>query len=350
MVATHPAIRGASAWAPLSSDCACAAAVNASSAELVFSATGVQHPRRHVQEHCGGRVDDGHGDLPGPAQPALCVVELAHPDRHAADAAERGREDRPIVQAMKLGEGHRLKAALARGRDRHRASTGTPDAPGTRPRGRDGRSSGRARRPREVALGIGEPPGPRLDDPEIQQRDSTKLAAHRDRSARLVGDRRVEQVHLLDHVAELTAAPRQRQPQRRDRHRQAAAASRRSALDVGLGQRQLSGRLLQAPLVQLGGRVSQRQVGMVARCAFGKRPQHRVDRSRLHRRAPRLNEWSATSRAASGQSPAASVWRTASTMSPWSANQRAARRWRSPTSSADVRRSSRRRKSARSWW
>jgi hypothetical protein len=35
-----------------------------------------------------------------------------------------------------------------------------------------------------------------------------------------------------------------------------------------------------------------------------------------------LNDWSATSRAASGQSPAASVWRTASTASPWSANHR----------------------------
>ena len=40
----------------------------------------------------------------------------------------------------------------------------------------------------------------------------------------------------------------------------------------------------------------------------------------------KLNRWSASSRAASGQSPAASVWRTASTTSPCSANQSAARR------------------------
>ena len=115
----------------------------------------------------------------------------------------------------------------------------------------------------EVPLGVGESPGPRLDDPEIQQRDSPQLTAHRDRVARFVRDRSIEQVHLLDHFTELTAAPRHRQPQRRDRHREAAAASRRSALDVGLGQRQLSSRLLQPPLVQLSCRVSQRQVRMI---------------------------------------------------------------------------------------
>ena len=115
----------------------------------------------------------------------------------------------------------------------------------------------------KVPLGVVESPRPRLDDPEIQQRDCPQLTAHRDRFARFVRDRGIEQVHLLDDFRELTAAPCQRQPQGRDRHREAPAASRRSALDVGLGQRQLSGRLLQPPLVQLNCRMSQRQVRMI---------------------------------------------------------------------------------------
>ena len=114
-----------------------------------------------------------------------------------------------------------------------------------------------------MPLGIGESPGPRLDDPEIHQRDCPQLATHRDLVARFVCDRSIEQVHLLDYFAELTATPCERQPQRRDRHREAAAASRRSALDVGLGQRQLSSRFLQPSLVQLACRVSQRQVRMI---------------------------------------------------------------------------------------
>ena len=85
---------------------------------LMLPATGVQHARRHVQKHRGGRVDVWLGDLPGAAQPALSLVELAHPDRHAANRPKRGREYRPIVQAMALGQGHRLTAALACGRDR----------------------------------------------------------------------------------------------------------------------------------------------------------------------------------------------------------------------------------------
>ena len=56
------------------------------------------------------------------------------------------------------------------------------------------------------------------------------------------------------------------------RHREATAAGRRSALDVGLGQRQLSRRLLQPPLVQLARRVSQRQVGMIGRRALRETP------------------------------------------------------------------------------
>jgi hypothetical protein len=79
----------------------------------------------------------------------------------------------------------------------------------------------------EVPLRVGESPRPRLDDPEIQQRDPPQLTAHRDRFARFVCDRSVEQIHLLDYFNELPATPCQRQPQRRDCHRQVAAASRR---------------------------------------------------------------------------------------------------------------------------
>ena len=100
----------------------------------------------------------------------------------------------------------------------------------------------------KVPLGIVESPRPRLDDPEIHQRDSPQLTAHRDLLARFVCDRSVEQVHLLDHLGELTATACQRQPQRRDGHREAPAAGRRGALDVGLGQRQLSSRFLQPPV------------------------------------------------------------------------------------------------------
>ena len=115
----------------------------------------------------------------------------------------------------------------------------------------------------KVPLGIVESPRPRLDDPEVQQRDRPQVAPQCDRSARLVRDRSVEQVHLLDHLRELAAPPCQRQPQSCDAHREASTASRRSALEVGLRQGQLSGRFREAPVVQLIRRVSERQVGMI---------------------------------------------------------------------------------------
>jgi hypothetical protein len=84
----------------------------------MLPAARVQHARHHVQKHCGGRLDVCGGDLPRAAQPALSLGELAHPDRHAADRPERRHEDRPILQAMTLGQGDRLPPALACGRDR----------------------------------------------------------------------------------------------------------------------------------------------------------------------------------------------------------------------------------------
>ena len=78
----------------------------------------------------------------------------------------------------------------------------------------------------------------------------------RDLIVRIVRDREIEQVHLLDYFSELTATPCQGQLQGRDCHREAAAARRRSALDVRLGQRQLRSRLLQPSLVQLARSIS----------------------------------------------------------------------------------------------
>ena len=115
----------------------------------------------------------------------------------------------------------------------------------------------------EVPLRIVESPGPCLDDPEIHQRDPAQLTAHRDLVARFVCRRGVEQVHLLHDFGELTAAACQRQPQRRDRDREATAAGSRGALDVGRCQRQLSSGLLQAALCELNRRVSERQLRMI---------------------------------------------------------------------------------------
>jgi hypothetical protein len=157
---------------------------------------------------------------------------------------------------MTLGQGHHLTASLACGRDRDQLRRESPmGATGDFQVGPADRLGERGSLG-EVPLRVGESPRPRLDDPEIQQRDSPQLTSHRDRFARFVSDRRIEQIHLLDDFTELPAAPCERQLQRRNCHHQAAAASRRSALDVGLGQRQLSSRLLQPALVQLCCRVS----------------------------------------------------------------------------------------------
>jgi hypothetical protein len=115
------------------------------------------------------------GDLPGPVEPALSLVELARPDRRAGNRAKRGREYRPIVPAMAFGQAHRLTPPFARARERDERrreklvsatrdlEVGPADLLGER--GALGK----------VPLGIVESPGPRLDDPEIQQRDRPQL-------------------------------------------------------------------------------------------------------------------------------------------------------------------------------
>ena len=51
----------------------------------MLPASGVQHTRRRVQKRRGGWIDVWFGDVPGTAQPALCLVELAHPDRDSTN-------------------------------------------------------------------------------------------------------------------------------------------------------------------------------------------------------------------------------------------------------------------------
>jgi len=80
----------------------------------MLPAAGGQHARRQVQEHGGGRVDDGLGDLPGAAQRALSFVELAHPDRPEGNRPKRGREDRVTDGPINLEQRGMLLTASVR--------------------------------------------------------------------------------------------------------------------------------------------------------------------------------------------------------------------------------------------
>src|SRR5258708_24442490 len=82
----------------------------------------------------------------------------------------------------------------------------------------------------QVPLGVVELARPRLDDPEVNQRDCPQLTSHHDRLVRSVCDRSIKQVRLLDHFRELAATPCERQPKGRGRYRKTAAASRWDAL------------------------------------------------------------------------------------------------------------------------
>src|SRR4029079_17558016 len=105
------------------------------------------------------------GDLPGAPQRALSVVELSRPDRPERNRPQRGRDDRPIAEAMACGQGARLTPPLARARERDTRcrealvsatrdlEIGPPDRPSKR--GAFGK----------VPLGIVESPRPRLAHP-----------------------------------------------------------------------------------------------------------------------------------------------------------------------------------------
>src|SRR4051794_32227127 len=80
--------------------------------------SGVQLARDQVQQRRGGRVSLWLGALPGAAQRALSFVDLSHPDRPEGNRPKRGREYRPIAQAMALGQSDRLAPPFARARER----------------------------------------------------------------------------------------------------------------------------------------------------------------------------------------------------------------------------------------
>src|SRR4051812_39197332 len=84
----------------------------------MLPASHVQHARHHVQQHRRSRVELWRGDLPGAAQRALSFLELPHPDRPEGNRPTRGREYRPIAQAMAFGQSDRLTAPFARARER----------------------------------------------------------------------------------------------------------------------------------------------------------------------------------------------------------------------------------------
>src|SRR3954453_7345374 len=150
----------------------------------MLPASGVQLARHQVQQHRGGRVNLWLGDLPGAAQRVLSFVELSHPDRPEGNRPKRGREYRPIAQAIALGQGHRLTPPFAGARERdtrwrENLVSGTRDLE-VGPADRLGERGALGK----VPLGIVESPRPRLDDPEIHQRDSPQLTSHRYRFTR----------------------------------------------------------------------------------------------------------------------------------------------------------------------
>ena len=85
---------------------------------------------------------------------------------------------------------------------------------------------------------------------------------------------------VIQNVGQVPAPPGQRQLQRRERHPEAAPAIRWRGLGVGLGDRQVRGRLVQASLDQVAARAHQGQFGV---CAGARRegPQQRLDGLRL---------------------------------------------------------------------
>src|SRR3954447_806132 len=84
----------------------------------MMPATGVQLAGGNVQHHCRGGVKVWLGDLPGAAQPALPLLELARPDRPAGKRPKRRREYRPLAQAVAFGQGYRLTPPFSCARER----------------------------------------------------------------------------------------------------------------------------------------------------------------------------------------------------------------------------------------
>jgi hypothetical protein len=194
-----------------------------------------------------------------------------------------------------------------------------------------------------VAFRVGQPQGPRLEDPQIHQRHRPQIAAERDVLVGLPCHRVGKEFGLFENGGEVAAPPRQRQLQRRDRRLQAALVIRRRRRGVRLGDCQVGGRLVQASLDEVNCCVYQGQLGVI-------RARRKACTSAwmvcVCPSSVMLNEWSASSRAASAQSPAAWVCWMASATWPCRINQLAARRCSTGTSSGSARRSSSRSRSA----
>ena len=143
---------------------------------LTLPASSVQLACHQAQQHRGGRVDFWLGDLPGAAQGALACVELSRPYRPKRNRAMRGREYRPIAQAIAFGQRRPPDAPVRARSQATRQLSGKSGERDTRPRGRAGRWRGRAWRPRKGAARHRRIAGPRLHDPEIHQRDPPQLS------------------------------------------------------------------------------------------------------------------------------------------------------------------------------
>src|SRR5260370_1298174 len=87
-------------------------------AQSEIRATGIQHARPLVNRHWDGGVNASLADVPAAAEPTLPLLDLAHPQRGCGHRPERGREHRATAQAMALGQGERLKTAVACLRER----------------------------------------------------------------------------------------------------------------------------------------------------------------------------------------------------------------------------------------
>jgi len=181
---------------------------------------------------------------------------------------------------------------------------------------------------------------------EVHERHRAQVAVERDVLIGLAGYRGGKEPDLLDYPREW---PRLRAS---DSLSAAAATSRRcwrlaASCDRGFGHCQVGGSLVQASPGKFAGGPRERDIRALGDGTAGS-PQQRP----IVWACPssvRPNEWSASSRAASDQSPAAWVCRMASMISPCSLSHPAASRCRAGSCPGSLRRSSSRSRSAKRW-
>ena len=146
--AVQPVTWLASACEPASCDCRCSAAPNSSSASWRRPRPACSIPAAMVQQQPDARPGVCLQGPSGALQPSLAFVELTRQDHRGGQRHQRGRDHRLRAPAVPLGERYRLAAApLGRGERAAGSATRNRAAPGSRPRGRAGRSPGPGRRP-----------------------------------------------------------------------------------------------------------------------------------------------------------------------------------------------------------